>query len=182
MRHRNAGRKLSVDTQHRIALRRNLARALFLKGRITTTPAKAKFVRPYVEKLVTRARRAGTLRDGNRAGFIHQVRLLQREVPDREVLKLLVEKIGPLFKDRPGGYVRIVHESRRQVGSAAPLAILEFVDRPAPAEGAAPEGEAEAGKGKKGKAAKADKKADKKGEKKAEKAEKKGGKKAAAAS
>ncbi len=176
MRHRNAGRKLNVDTQHRIALRRNLARALFLKGRITTTPAKAKAVRPFVEKLVTRARRAVSIKDSDRAGYMHQVRLLQREVPERAVLKLLVEKIAPLCKDRPGGYVRIMHESRRQVGSAAPLAILEFVDRPEATDGEAA-GAAEAAVDEKGgkaarkaKPAKAAKKASAGRSKKAEKA------------
>ena len=95
MRHRVAGRKLTRDSQHRIALRRNLVRALLINGRITTTLAKAKAVRPYVEKLVTRAKKAAAMRDSDRAGYVHQVRLLAREVPDRKLLSLLVDVIEP---------------------------------------------------------------------------------------
>lgn len=130
MRHLKAGRKLTADTQHRLAMRRNLARSLFLNGRITTTLAKAKAVRPFVEKLVTRARKANRLKDTNRAAYIHQLRLLRRDIPDREVLKLLVEQIAPLCMDRNGGYTRIMREARNQLGDNAPRAIWEFVDRP----------------------------------------------------
>jgi large subunit ribosomal protein L17 len=143
MRHLRAGRKLNIDTQHRTALRRNLARSLFLSGRVTTTLAKAKSTRPYVEKLVTRARKAAALKaqGGDDPGpYIHQLRLLRREIPDRAVLALLVDRIAPMCKDRPGGYTRIVREARNQVGDNAPRAIWEFVDRPpetadAPAKG-----------------------------------------------
>jgi large subunit ribosomal protein L17 len=130
MRHLRAGRKLTADTQHRLAMRRNLARALFLNGRIVTTMAKAKATRPFVEKLVTRARKANTLKDKDRAAYIHQVRLLRRDIPDRPVLKLLVDQIAPLCQDRPGGYTRILRDARNQLGDNAPRAIWEFVDRP----------------------------------------------------
>jgi len=131
MRHLRAGRKLTADTQHRLAMRRNLARAIFLNGRITTTMAKAKATRPFVEKLVTRARKANALKDANREAYIHQLRILRRDVPDRQILKLLVERIAPLCKDRQGGYTRILRDAKNQLGDNAPRAIWEFVDRPA---------------------------------------------------
>ena len=131
MRHRVAGRKLTADTQHRLAMRRNLARALFLNGRITTTVAKAKATRPFVEKLVTRAKKAQALKDTNREAYIHQLRLLRRDIPERDILKLLVDNIAPLMQDRPGGYTRIMRDAKNQLGDNAPRAIWEFVDRPA---------------------------------------------------
>jgi large subunit ribosomal protein L17 len=163
MRHLVSGRALSADTQHRLAMRRNLARSLFLRGRVVTTQAKAKAFRPFVERLVTRAKRAHGLKDKDRAAYIHQLRVLRRDVHERAVLTMLVEKIAPLCKDRPGGYTRIVRDARNQLGDNAPRCFLEFVDRP-PTEGE-------------------DAEAERKGEKKPEKkaAEKKG-KKAAAAS
>ena len=130
MRHLRAGKKLTADTQHRLAMRRNLTRALLLNGRITTTMAKAKATRPFTEKLVTRARKALDLKDTNRAAYVHQLRLLRRDIPDRAVLKLLVEQIAPMCKDRPGGYTRIMRDSKNQLGDNAPRAIWEFVDRP----------------------------------------------------
>ena len=130
MRHLKSGRKLTADTQHRLAMRRNLARAIFLNGRIVTTMAKAKATRPFVEKLVTRAKKAVALKDTNRDAYIHQLRLLRRDLPEREVLKLLVEQIAPLCLDRPGGYTRILRDSKNQLGDNAPRAIWEFVDRP----------------------------------------------------
>ena len=130
MRHLRGGRKLNADTQHRLAMRRNLTRGLFLNGRITTTMAKAKATRPFTEKLVTRARKALALKDTNRAAYVHQLRLLRRDIPDRAVLTLLVDQIAPMCKDRPGGYTRIMRDSKNQLGDNAPRAIWEFVDRP----------------------------------------------------
>ncbi len=136
MRHLNAGKKLSADTQHRLAMRRNLSRALFINGRIVTTMAKAKATRPFAERLVTRARHANAIKESNPEGYIHQLRILRRDLPERAVLKLLVGKIAPLMKDRAGGYTRILRDAKNQVGDNAPRAIWEFVDRPAeePAE------------------------------------------------
>ena len=112
-------------------MRRNLARAIFLNGRITTTMAKAKATRPFVEKLVTRARKANVLKETNREAYIHQLRILRRDIPEREILKLLVDRIAPLCKDRQGGYTRILRDAKNQLGDNAPRAIWEFVDRPA---------------------------------------------------
>ena len=83
MKHRIAGKKLTADTQHRAAMRRNLARALFLNGRIVTTQAKAKVTRRYIDKLITRAKRANQLRDTDRPAYVHQLRMLRREIHDR---------------------------------------------------------------------------------------------------
>ena len=130
MRHLKSGRKLTADTQHRLAMRRNLARAIFLNGRVVTTVAKAKATRPFVEKLVTRAKKAVELKDTDRAAYIHQLRILRRDLPDRKILKLLVENIAPLCQDRPGGYTRILRDSKNRLGDNAPRAIWEFVDRP----------------------------------------------------
>ena len=135
MRHRVSGRKLTRDTQHRTALRRNMVRALLINGRVVTTQAKAKAIRPYVEKLVTRARKAAALKaSGSKAdqqAYLHQVRLLAREVPDRKLLKLLVDVVGPMCQDRPGGYTRILRDAKNRLGDNAPRVIFEFVDRAA---------------------------------------------------
>ena len=155
MRHRVHGRQLNADTQHRLAMRRNLARALFLHDRIVTTTAKAKYVRPFVEKLVTRARKALAAKDaGQTARWIHLVRLIARDVPDRMVLKRLLGEVAPRA-NRAGGYTRIVRDWKNQVGDNAPRSIMEFVDRPAPEEVPADDAEAaaKAPKGKKGAAA-----------------------------
>lgn len=151
MRHRVAGRKLTRDSQHRLALRRNLLRALLINGRIVTTMPKAKAVRPFVEKIVTRARRAAALKDDGRerAAYVHQVRLLRRDVPDRKLVTLLVDVVGPLVKDRPGGYTRILRDAKNRLGDNGARAIFEFVDKQAsePVEEAPPA----KGKAKKGK-------------------------------
>ncbi len=132
MRHKVAGRTLNIDTQHRLALRRNLARSLFLHGRVVTHPVKAKAVRPFVERLITRARKAVAAKEaGQKARWLHLVRLLARDVKDRDVLKTLLAEIAPR-SNRPGGYTRILHHSKRQLGDRAPLAVFELVDKPAP--------------------------------------------------
>ena len=95
MRHRVSGRRLGADTQHRLAMRRNMARNLFMHSRIVTTQTKAKAFRPFVEKLVTRARRAHRLKGKDQAAYVHQLRLLRRDIPDRAVLRFLVDTIAP---------------------------------------------------------------------------------------
>lgn len=130
MRHRIAGKKLTADTQHRAAMRRNLARALFLNGRIVTTQAKAKATRRYIDRLITRARRAHALKNTDRPAYVHQLRVLGREIHDRAILHLLVDKIAPMCQDRPGGYTRIIRDSKNNLGDNAPRVIWEFVDRP----------------------------------------------------
>ena len=129
MRHRVAGKVLNADTQHRLALRRNLSRSLFLHGRIVTTLAKAKATRRFTEKLITRARRALAAKAaGDTARWIHQVRVLARDVKDTDVLRKLLAEVAPRA-NRPGGYTRIVRDWKNQVGDNAPRAIFELVDR-----------------------------------------------------
>jgi large subunit ribosomal protein L17 len=148
VRHRVAGKVLNADTQHRTAMRRNLARALFLSDRIVTTLAKAKAVRRFVERLITRAKKAVAAREaGDGAAFLHHVRIVAREIPDKAVLRRLLSEIAPAARERPGGTTRIVRDWKNRVGDNAPRAIFELVDRPAPKEPV----EAEPETGKKGK-------------------------------
>jgi large subunit ribosomal protein L17 len=118
MRHRSKGRQLSRTASHRSALLRNLAISLFQHGRISTTTAKAKELRPYAESLITLAKR----------GDLHARRLAARKIHDREVLTKLFDSIGPRFAERPGGYTRVLKTGHRQ-GDGAEMALVELVDR-----------------------------------------------------
>jgi large subunit ribosomal protein L17 len=117
-RHLNAGRKLSRNTGHRKALLRNLVRSVILSESIRTTTAKAKETRRVLEKLVTKAR----------VGTLAARRLVHRTVRDQAALAKLFETIAPRFKERPGGYTRLIHLQNRP-GDNAPMAILEFVEK-----------------------------------------------------
>lgn len=118
MRHLRAGRKLGRVSEHRRALFRNQLRSLIEHERIITTLAKAKTLRPIVEKVVTMGRKADS---------VHARRLVGRWIESRDVIKRLFTEIGPRFVNRPGGYTRIVKLGPRR-GDNAELAILEFVD------------------------------------------------------
>jgi large subunit ribosomal protein L17 len=118
MRHRNTGRKLSRTPAHRKALFANLANALIQHGRIQTTDAKAKELRRVAEKLVTLAKE-GTISARRRA-----FAALRQE---GNVAKLFSE-IAPRFKERAGGYTRIMKLSAPRHGDNAPMAVIEFVD------------------------------------------------------
>jgi large subunit ribosomal protein L17 len=124
MRHRVGGRKLQRTSSHRAALFRNMAAALIKHEQITTTTAKAKELRPYVEKLVTLAKKGGL---SNR-------RLAHARIMDEAQERKLFEVLGPRFASRNGGYTRIIKAGIRQ-SDAAPIAIIEFVDRDAGAKG-----------------------------------------------
>jgi len=124
MRHRVGHRKLQRTSSHRAALFRNMAAALIKHEQITTTTAKAKELRPYVEKLVTLAKRGGL---SNR-------RLAQSRLMDDAQLAKLFDVIGPRYADRSGGYCRIVKAGIR-ASDAAPIAVIEFVDRDESAKG-----------------------------------------------
>ena len=124
MRHRVAGRKLQRTTAHRNALFRNMAAALIKHEQITTTTAKAKELRPYVEKLVTLAKRGGL---SNR-------RLAQSRLMDDAQLAKLFDVIAPRYADRNGGYTRVIKAGIR-ASDAAPIAVIEFVDRDESAKG-----------------------------------------------
>lgn len=124
MRHKIAGRKLQRKTGHRKALLRNLAAALIKHEQITTTVAKAKELRPYVEKLITLAKRGGL---SNR-------RLAQSRLMDETQLKKLFDVLAERYAGREGGYTRIVKAGIR-ASDAAPIAIIELVDRDVEAKG-----------------------------------------------
>lgn len=133
MRHRVAGKKLNRSSGHRRALFRNLVSALIYHGRIETTEAKAEAIRPHVEKLITLAKRG--LAADNPAYGVHARRLVAARInrwvqtPDGErvdLVKKLFDEIAPRYKDRPGGYTRIVKLGPRK-GDGAPMAVIELV-------------------------------------------------------
>jgi large subunit ribosomal protein L17 len=137
VRHHRSGKKLGRDSAHRRSLYANLAGSLIEHGRVKTTEAKAKAVRPIVEKMITLGRR----------GDLAARRQALAYLRSQEVVHLLFAEIGPRFADRDGGYTRIVKIGPR-AGDAAEMAYLELVDyvppTPAvrrveqPAEAAAP--------------------------------------------
>ena len=117
-RHANTGRKLSRNTSHRKALLDNLVRAVLQYESIRTTTPKAKEARRVVERVITAAK----------PGTLSARRLVHRTVRDQAVLAKLFETIAPRFKNRPGGYTRIIHVQNR-VGDNAPMSILELVEK-----------------------------------------------------
>ncbi len=123
MRHRNGPRKLNRTTSHRLAMLRNMCNSLITHEAIKTTLPKAKELRSVVEPLITLAKEA-TL--ANR-------RLAFNRTRDRDVVAKLFNELGPRYKARPGGYTRILKMGFR-VGDNAPMAFVEFVDRPEPVE------------------------------------------------
>ena len=116
MRHRAKGRQLSRTSSHKRAMLNNMAASLFDHGRVVTTEAKAKELRPFAEKLITMARR----------GDLHSRRLVGRRIKDREILGRLFSEIGPRFAARPGGYTRILKMGHR-VGDGADVARIELL-------------------------------------------------------
>jgi len=125
MRHRKAGRKLKRTASHRKALFVALSTALLKHKKIRTTLAKAKELRMFVEKLITRAKRAYGMED--KAKNVHERRMVARYIKDKEVVRELFSEIAQKVSSRPGGYTRIVKLGRRQ-GDGAEVAILELVD------------------------------------------------------
>ena len=124
MRHGHGGRKLQRKSGHRAALLRNMAAALIKHEQIRTTTPKAKELRPYVEKLITLAKRGGL---SNR-------RLAQARLMDDAQLAKLFDVIAPRYADRDGGYTRVIKAGIR-ISDAAPIAVIEFVDRDPGAKG-----------------------------------------------
>lgn len=137
MRHNVAHRKLGRVTEHRLALLRNQAIALLRHERIETTMPKAKELRPFVERLITIARRGVAAADPG-GKTLHARRLVLAELPDVEVVGKLFETLAPRFAERPGGYTRILRVGFRR-GDAAEVAQVELVGSEytptAPAEG-----------------------------------------------
>ena len=117
MKHARAGKKLGRDSAHRKALYSNLAGALITHGRIQTTEAKAKAVKPFAEKMITLGKR----------GDLHALRQAVAFLRSKDVAHKLFHDIAPRFAERPGGYTRIIKLGQRQ-GDAAEMVYLEFVD------------------------------------------------------
>jgi large subunit ribosomal protein L17 len=120
MRHKKSGRKLGRNPSHRKALLRNLAKALLIHGRITTTLAKAKDLRGVVEPLVTLALK----------NDLHARREAYRFLGEHKLVARLFGEIGPSFANGGGGYTRVVKLAVPRRGDAAPLAVIEFIRKP----------------------------------------------------
>ncbi len=125
MRHRNAHRKLGRVTEHRIALLRNQATALLMHEQIETTVPKAKELRPFVERLITIAKR-GVKAAEPKGKTLSARRLVMRDVHDEDVVTKLFDELAPRFADRPGGYTRILKLGHRR-GDAAEVAQIELI-------------------------------------------------------
>ncbi len=124
MRHANAHRKLNRKAEHRRAMFANMAASLIRHEQIVTTLPKAKDLRPIVEKLVTLGKR----------GDLHARRQAIAEMRDVAMVKKLFDVIGPRYKDRNGGYTRVLKAGYRY-GDSAAVAVIEFVDRDVDAKG-----------------------------------------------
>ena len=116
MRHAKAGRQLRRTSEQKLALMRNLATSLIEAGAIETTEAKAKELRPFVEKLITKAK----------TGTLHSRRLAGRHVQKREAADKLFQQVGPSFATRPGGYTRILKLGHRR-GDGADMARIALI-------------------------------------------------------
>ena len=124
MRHGKVYRKLNRTAEHRRAMFGNMAAALIKHEQIVTTLPKAKELRPIVEKLVTLGKR----------GDLHARRQAIAEIRDASMVKKLFEVLGPRYKERQGGYCRVLKAGFRY-GDSAPVAVIEFVDRDVDAKG-----------------------------------------------
>ncbi|MFZ5620527.1 MAG: 50S ribosomal protein L17 [Pseudomonadota bacterium] len=122
MRHRNTGRQLSRNSSHRKAMLRNLTASLLNHEVIKTTVPKAKELRKVAEPLITLAK----------IDSVHKRRIAFARLRDRDVVTKLFNELGPRYKERPGGYMRILKMGFRP-GDSAPMALVELVDRPEPA-------------------------------------------------
>jgi large subunit ribosomal protein L17 len=110
------GPRFGGDAAHQKAILSNLAQELFWDEKVTTTIAKAKMLRPYAEKIITRARK----------GTLHARRVILKDIGDTEVVTKLFDEVAPRYKERPGGYTRIVRIGPRR-GDGAEMAIVELV-------------------------------------------------------
>ncbi|HEY5220518.1 MAG TPA: 50S ribosomal protein L17 [Gemmatimonadaceae bacterium] len=117
MRHAKAGRALRRTSEQKLALMRNLATSLIEQGAIETTEAKAKELRPFVEKLITKAK----------TGTLHARRLAGRDISKREAADKLFQELGPRYAKRPGGYTRILKTGHRK-GDGAEMARIELME------------------------------------------------------
>ena len=133
MRHGNSGRKFARTAEHRKAMFANMAASLITHEQIVTTLPKAKDLRPIVEKLVTLAKR----------GDLNSRRNAVAQIRDEKAVKKLFDVLGPRYKDRNGGYTRVLKAGFRH-GDNAAVGVIEFVDRDVAAKGAEDRARAEA--------------------------------------
>lgn len=121
MRHQKRGRKLNRNAAHRLALKRNLTRSLFLtfgdRDYVVTTREKAKFVQPFAEKLITLAKNK----------TLHNYRRGLKLLRDEDAVKKLFDEIGPRYKERHGGYTRVIRTPTRRLGDKASQVLFGFV-------------------------------------------------------
>lgn len=156
MRHRMRGRQLSVDSEHRLAIRRNLAQSLLEHGRIKTTLPKAKEVQGFVEKIITQARK-GVNATGDDAGKLVKLNarrkviqlmndrrlvdenqdFVEKGAGSRSVVEKLFAEVAPKLADRPGGYTRITKLAKHRIGDGAMLVQLELVSETVAPKGSA---------------------------------------------
>jgi large subunit ribosomal protein L17 len=143
VRHKKSGRKLGRSSSHRKAMRQNMTNALFTHGRIVTTLAKAKDVRPFAERMITLARKGVAAKNrGDDVRYLHCYRRAISKLQDKAIAKKLFEEIAPGYMDRNGGYTRILKDSKHRLGDNAPRAFFELVEFTAP-------GDSDTAKGKK---------------------------------
>ena len=133
MRHGNSGRKFARTSEHRKAMFANMAASLITHEQITTTLPKAKDLRPVIEKLITLGKR----------GDLNSRRLAVGQIRDEVAVKKLFEVLAPRYKDRAGGYTRVLKAGFRY-GDNAAIGVIEFVDRDVAAKGAEDRARAEA--------------------------------------
>jgi large subunit ribosomal protein L17 len=119
MRHRVATKKLGRTASHRTAMRRNMAASIIEHERITTTTVKAKAIRPFVEKLITLSKEDS----------VHNRRRAFALLRSKDAVSKLFETLGPRFKERPGGYTRVLKLSKPRLGDAGERSIIELVER-----------------------------------------------------
>ncbi|CAN5359472.1 hypothetical protein BH09PLA1_BH09PLA1_31950 [soil metagenome] len=123
------GRQLSRDTEHRLALRRNLCQSLFEHGKVKTTLPKAKEVKAMAEKLITLARR-NTLNSRRKVISLMRDRRLvdeEQEFTGKTVVQKLFDEVAPQFADRPGGYTRIIKTSKYRIGDGGTIVLLQLL-------------------------------------------------------
>jgi large subunit ribosomal protein L17 len=141
MRHMKSGRRLGRDSSHRKAMFRNMVTSLMIHGRIRTTEAKAKELRRIADRVITMGKRVppsaldgldGQALADAKAKRVHYIRRARRLINDREALDLVFHDYSERFKDRQGGYTRIMKAGFRS-GDAAPMAVIELVGTSGPA-------------------------------------------------
>jgi large subunit ribosomal protein L17 len=125
MRHLKHRQSLGVTREHRAALLSNLAAALIRRGRIETTLTKARALRPFIEKVITKAKKAAVAAEKKDA--IHLRRTALRKVRDEDAITLLFNEKAAQFAKRPGGYTRIYKLAPRRIGDSAEMALIEFI-------------------------------------------------------